>query len=70
MSKDTDPVCLFCRFWHSRKHDDLGWCRRYAPRPVALDVETESFTREASFPVTSQDDWCEEFEKRKKGEHE
>jgi len=67
MGNNNMRCCFYCRFWKARESDGLGWCRRHAPRPVAVKAETDSFLRDASFPITDGDQWCGEFKKRKGG---
>ena len=77
MTDDTNDFCEECKFW-LRVQDDLGLCRRHAPRPLQKGEITEqqddvdifgnmSWARKARpmtvlFPVTEQADWCGEFE--------
>lgn len=63
--------CGDCRFWDGLYplEEGIGRCRRYAPRPVILDVEA-SFKMEACFPLTGDCDWCGEFKMRKDNQDE
>jgi hypothetical protein len=52
--------CLKCEFWDQDKTNILqGPCRRYAPRPYGQDN---------TWPSTSCDEWCGEFDKVDEGE--
>ena len=47
--------CQNCSYWERyREGNDVGHCRRYAPRPG----------ESGNWPQTRQRDWCGEFERK------
>jgi hypothetical protein len=65
----TDERCSDCRFLDTRiSSRDLGHCRRNAPRShlVSADVETEDLRVRGVWPLVSHDDWCGQFERKRK----
>ena len=58
--------CEDCRFWDEFYRDDtnlaLGFCRRYAPRPV-IGPDPQLGDRDVRWPITNFNDGCGEYEK-------
>lgn len=55
-----DQWCSICRWYHRATSDDdedLGYCHRYPPRPVAL----AELRIEHCWPEVAGDDFCGEF---------
>ncbi len=48
--------CKNCRFYNEL-YEELGECRRYAPRPFSSELRWE-------WPQVSPTSWCGEFEER------
>ena len=62
----TTQTCLNCRFWDAWPDAQVGYCRRYAPKPLPLVLVLDddgSDRAEAMWPITDADEWCGEFEK-------
>jgi hypothetical protein len=58
---EITDTCDRCRFWEHYEEtplSHLGFCRRYAPRSVAV---CEAAEYEARFALTDGDEWCGEF---------
>lgn len=62
--------CKDCKYFDPGCHvaEELGYCRRYAPRPRSLtsaevDAADEIATAHvwAEYPIKAEDDWCGEF---------
>jgi len=65
----TAENCSDCRFLDTRAASrDLGYCRRNAPRShlVAVDVNNEDLRVRGVWPLVSLDDWCGQFERKRK----
>jgi hypothetical protein len=59
---DMDGICERCRFWErhvDEKLGDYGFCRRHAPRAVAISKAAEF---EARWPITHEGEWCGEHQ--------
>lgn len=72
-----DQECEFCKFWLFRVlgNQGDGQCRRRAPVAlpffvedylsyIATDDEPQGFAKFTSWPRTSGDDWCGDFQAR------
>lgn len=63
----THAACDCCVFWEAVNDlDDRvrgGYCRRYAPRPVAAPY-MDAGEVEANWPVTEPTDFCGEYKGR------
>jgi hypothetical protein len=61
--------CANCRFWKVVDDDpeEPGQCHRRAPLPLRLvgDANPLFHLSSTSWPVTTPDDWCGEFEPKK-----
>ena len=54
-------ICRNCKYWQATdKNVDLGYCHRYAPRPVAVSPLAETSNMDAVWPRTGADEWCGE----------
>lgn len=68
------PTCNECDYFDPSEdeelpnHENMGYCRRYAPRPIAGDMVEmlmEGRTLDTLFPMVNKlGDWCGEFCKR------
>lgn len=64
-----DYSCEQCRFWdfeELRDNHQMGFCRRYAPRPKHYFPHIPRLVNrkmETIWPMTYADDGCGEFEK-------
>lgn len=59
-TKTITRACEACAFWNSLE-EGAGECRRHAPQTIAFEVDDE-VKFESMFPVTSEDDWCGDFQ--------
>ncbi len=60
-------VCENCKHWNETGGTDaglVGECRRNSPLPKTLDGPADAKIRFATWPATSQDQWCGDFEQR------
>ena len=69
MSDNSGWWCKKCVFWSSEVVEGevqlFGTCRRRAPHPrSAVDTGNQRPDRWAEWPLTTEDDWCGEFNKR------
>ena len=58
-------ICKKCMYWDKLYGADgedlnLGFCARYAPKPVAL-LESEVRFRYTVWPITKENGWCGEY---------
>ena len=54
-----ETTCSTCKYWQSiQKNIDLGYCRRYAPRPTAVSPLGETGNLDSIWPRTAPGDWC------------
>ena len=59
--------CENCKFWHDPHEDDtatydnVGWCRRFPPRPFLYNVLDSVGPDNCHFPITGDADWCGEW---------
>lgn len=63
MGKSNDFFCEDCIYFEDLDIDDIGLCKRHAPRPIlgsAEDVRGSKF-EETRWPFVSKVDWCGEF---------
>ena len=61
----TTQTCLNCRFWDAWALSEVGYCRRYAPKPIPvaiLQADDGNANSEPMWPITAADEWCGEFE--------
>lgn len=62
-----DTLCGTCRFWDPY-NDTSGNCQRYAPKPIlwhSLQGNSAGNLTDALWPVTSEADYCGEWEASK-----
>lgn len=55
------PTCVTCPYWkHIKDADDegMGFCLRYAPRPVNSRDDTDDYM--PAFPLMCDNEWCGE----------
>lgn len=72
MTQSSKPIrCSLCIYWQhdqQNKHERTGLCRRYAPRPITefseleIDKDGQSNSAPVCWPITSEWDWCGEFD--------
>lgn len=53
-----DYRCVSCRFYERRGDMDVGWCKRYAPRPTFVREDREMHV---AWPAVDMDNWCGEW---------
>ncbi len=53
--------CSTCRYWRETD-DDLGICRRYAPRPFVSPNAEEQGGWIAHWPLVLNTNWCGEWQ--------
>jgi hypothetical protein len=59
--------CEACKFWNETGGSDsglVGECHRNAPSPILCEKPVDSNFRYALWPVTADQQWCGDFEKR------
>jgi hypothetical protein len=58
-----EETCGNCLFWHSHPHegDELGDCRRHAPRPRTVWEGSERQELFVRWPLMLYDGWCGEW---------
>lgn len=58
----TTKACAECAHWNTTASDE-GECRRHAPQLISFEVD-DDVKIQSSFPMTSGDDWCGDFEQK------
>lgn len=53
--------CVKCKFFHAYEENDLGECRRYAPKPFSYKENVSEV--DFAWPIVHPGQWCGEFEK-------
>jgi len=58
-----DNMCKACKFW-KQFEDDKGECHRKAPLPYIHEPEMETLHKVTRWPLTKQNQYCGEFQKK------
>jgi hypothetical protein len=61
MNDDPNISCSNCRFYFSRDGHADGECRKNAPRPAVVNINTGMHQYNVVFPKTNDLLWCGEF---------
>ena len=64
---EEDQICEKCKYWIETGGTDsglVGECHRNAPQPELIEACSTSNIRYAVWPVTTDRNWCGQFEQR------
>ena len=61
--EEGDISCSICAYWNQgAENPEIGECRRGPPAVVVIHDEECNLVPTSLFPVTSDDEWCGEYQ--------